>query len=70
MIPLQTIFQEKRKLRDRLFFRDPRNSGIKKSALKGLKKVLRDDAMQGRVREGGDHLAAINTDSKGCTSTI
>ncbi len=42
----------------------------KKISPHGLKKMLRDDAMQGRVREGGDHLAAINIDSKGCTSTI
>ena len=26
--------------------------------------MLRDSAMQGRVREGGDHLAAFNKESK------
>ena len=29
--------------------------------------MLRDSTMQGRVREGGDHLAAIITECKGDT---
>ena len=34
------------------------------------KKALRDDAMQGRVREGGDHLAAFPNDSKRHTIAV
>jgi hypothetical protein len=36
----------------------------------GQKKALRDDAMQGRVREGGDHLAAKSNYSKWHTKVI
>jgi len=32
-----------------------------------IKKVLRDSSMQGRVREGGDHLAALKRECKGDT---
>jgi len=34
-----------------------------------IKKVLRDSSMQGRVREGGDHLAAIMRECKGDTTS-
>lgn len=33
-----------------------------------IKKVLRDSSMQGRVREGGDHLAATTRECKADTT--
>jgi len=36
----------------------------------GNKKVLRDSTMQGRVREGGDHLAALKCQSKAYTRIV